>query len=911
MFSSRQLFTKSVFSETLHDLEKEIQGSETPEKAKAIVTYLSFVIDKCINYNSRLSSWNSSRGVIRSVFDRHDFAFAWSFVEFNGAGNFLLWGVNQIVDAYREIAKLVYPSQQSFIQANAIAPVTRLSIQRGSAASLSHIPDASIDNITVDPPYYDNVQYAELSDFFYVWLKRSVGHLYPEFFRDELTNKDDEAVANPARFAALSGATAKSKGGKAKDLAEQDYENKMSAAFREMYRVLRPEGALTVMFTHKKVEAWDTLASALIGAGFSIKASWPVHTESEHSLHQAKKNAAASTILLVCRKREVSSNQPAPDGVTGPSVNSGKLITDHASLITGESIWWDDIKETVRRVAREKAAEFAAAGISGVDLYISTFGPALSVISEHWPVLTSEIDPKTGNPKALRPEIALDLAREEVIRLRKERLLTGNSSPKFAEFGGGREGVFTQYTDTMDYVRDQLREVYGSDVACYSGRGGEVWNSVLGVWVEASKETVKNDFREGKIRILVCTDSASEGLNLQTCGVLINYDMPWNPMRVEQRIGRVDRIGQTYPDIWISNYFYQDTIEDQIYTRLADRITWFETVVGELQPILAEIGGLTRQLAMTPAAERQQKLNDALSDLRQRIQQRQFASLNLDEFALQGDPPSTPDAPVTLALLEQTLTASNALAYRFRPHPDIEQAYLLDWNEQTWPVTFSGECFDRHPASLRLLTYGVPLLDELLQSTPAPDESDLGAIQRLESTGDLILRGWYAPNGNFAAEIRTLPELQAVLSREQSSHDISAQARYAFESQVGAAQERLEKVIAHRRKAQRMTELYKARRILLKAAMLEVAMGQKPEMFDSESYPMELNQQAIRGLARHRFPWAALVRLAGEPEIAIPENHEYFRQATRDTRESLKGKFDQLTQQARKAIEILGRFREQ
>lgn len=470
--------------------------------------------------------------------------------------------------------------------------------------------------------------------------------------------------------------------------------------------------------------------------------------------------------------------------------------------------------------------------------------------------------------------------------------------------------VFTQYTDTMDYVRDQLREVYGSDVACYSGRGGEVWNSVLGVWVEASKETVKNDFREGKIRILVCTDSASEGLNLQTCGVLINYDMPWNPMRVEQRIGRVDRIGQTYPDIWISNYFYQDTIEDQIYTRLADRITWFETVVGELQPILAEIGGLTRQLAMTPAAERQQKLNDALSDLRQRIQQRQFASLNLDEFALQGDPPSTPDAPVTLALLEQTLTASNALAYRFRPHPDIEQAYLLDWNEQTWPVTFSGECFDRHPASLRLLTYGVPLLDELLQSIPAPDESDLGAIQRLESTGDLILRGWYAPNGNFAAEIRTLPELQAVLSHEQSCHDISAQARCAFESQVGAAQERLEKVIAHRRKAQRMTELHKARRILLKAAMLEVAMGQKPEMFDSESYPMELNQQAIRGLARHRFPWAALVRLAGEPEIAIPENHEYFRQATRDTRESLKGKFDQLTQQARKAIEILGRFRE-
>jgi SNF2 family DNA or RNA helicase len=96
-------------------------------------------------------------------------------------------------------------------------------------------------------------------------------------------------------------------------------------------------------------------------------------------------------------------------------------------------------------------------------------------------------------------------------------------------------------------------------------RGGEVWNGIA--WVETSKESVKEDFKLGKVRILICTDSASEGLNLQTCGVLINYDMPWNPMRVEQRIGRIDRIGQEFPEVWISNYFYKDTIEDQIYFR--------------------------------------------------------------------------------------------------------------------------------------------------------------------------------------------------------------------------------------------------------------------------------------------------------------------------------------------------------
>jgi hypothetical protein len=277
------------------------------------------------------------------------------------------------------------------------------------------ITDGSLNNITVDPPYYDNVQYAELSDFFYVWLKRSVGDLFPDFFRDELTNKDDEAVANPARFAAL--------GGKKRDLAHADYERKMAAAFREMHRVLRPDGCLTVMFTHKQVAAWDTLASALIGAGFTVHASWPVHTESEHSLHQAQKNAAASTILLVCRKR-VSGDGSRVSG-SEFRVSSSQPATGNSQLATAnpQPVWWDDLQPRVRATARAKAAEFAEQGIRGVDLYISVFGPTLSIISEQWPVLTSEVDPKTGQPRTLRPETALDLAREEVVRLRKEGLL--------------------------------------------------------------------------------------------------------------------------------------------------------------------------------------------------------------------------------------------------------------------------------------------------------------------------------------------------------------------------------------------------------------------------------------------------------------------------------------------------------
>jgi putative DNA methylase len=222
-------------------------------------------------------------------------------------------------------------------------------------------------------------------------LKRTLGDTFDGFFSTELANEDDEAVMDVARF--------KHAGKKAKDLAVADYENKMMACFKEMNRVLAPAGIMTVMFTHKRVEAWDTLGSALLRAGFRIDAAWPVHTESEKSLHQAKKNAAASTILLVCRKREKS----------------------------GEPVWWDDLKRRVRETARASAARFEQMGIRGVDLYISTFGPVLSIISEHWPVLTSETDPKTSDPLPLKPGDALDLARAEVVTLRKQGLLLGRA----------------------------------------------------------------------------------------------------------------------------------------------------------------------------------------------------------------------------------------------------------------------------------------------------------------------------------------------------------------------------------------------------------------------------------------------------------------------------------------------------
>jgi putative DNA methylase len=298
----------------------------------------------------------------------------------------LPWALDQVLDAYRGLARLAGPpARRLFAAPNPRPPAT---IRLGNAAHMPEVPTGSVHAIVVDPPYYANVMYGELSDFFYVWLKRTVGDLYPEAFASVLTDKDAEAVANPARFKGLVGRSPQ-------ELADQDYERKMFACFREFHRVLRDDGVLTVMFTHKRTDAWNALGRALIEAGFEVRASWPVRTESEHSLHQAKKNAAQSTILMVCRKR------------------SG----------AGEPTWWDDIKGEVREEARRRAREYEEAGITGVDLYLATYGPTLGVLSRHWPVLTGEVDPETGEPRRLAPEEALQVARQEVIALRKQGLL--------------------------------------------------------------------------------------------------------------------------------------------------------------------------------------------------------------------------------------------------------------------------------------------------------------------------------------------------------------------------------------------------------------------------------------------------------------------------------------------------------
>ena len=391
MFSPRQLLVHGTFVEEYRKLIPEVREAiPDRDRADAVLALLALVQGKAINYDSYLSSWYVARGVVRSVFDRHDFAFKWTFAEFDGSRELSQWSLDGgVIRAYTGLVELLFPSESDGLltEANTDSVPGPVSVTQGNAGDMPWLPDGSVELVCIDPPYYDNVMYAELADFFYVWEKRTLGHLWPDFFADELTNKDDEAVANAARF--------EHAGRRKNELATLDYERKMTAIFTECRRILTDSGSMTVMFTHKKAEAWDTLGQSLLEAGFSIEASWPVSTESEQSLHQARKNSAASTIFLVCRKRP-----------------------DHAVT----RVFFDAIESDVRHAAREAYSRMVGAGMEGVDLLLATYGPTLSVLSEHWPVYSSEPGPG-GQSRLLRPDEALLVAQEEVVRLQRNRLV--------------------------------------------------------------------------------------------------------------------------------------------------------------------------------------------------------------------------------------------------------------------------------------------------------------------------------------------------------------------------------------------------------------------------------------------------------------------------------------------------------
>ncbi len=216
--------------------------------------------------------------------------------------------------------------------------------------------------------------------------------------------------------------------------------------------------------------------------------------------------------------------------------------------------------------------------------------------------------------------------------------------------------LFTQYADTMEYLRDYLADQLPDlPVASYSGSGG-AWRERSGHWFTCSKEEIKRRLRDKQVRLLVCTDAAGEGLNLQFAGVVVNYDLPWNPMKVEQRIGRIDRLGQPRPVIRILSFAYKDTVEQDVFFTVGNRINLFQGIVGRLQPILSLLPRRFEEMALLDSDGRDAARKRFLADLEHQVREADTAGLDIDRTAGTSlELPPLPEAALTLHGLDRAI----------------------------------------------------------------------------------------------------------------------------------------------------------------------------------------------------------------------------------------------------------------
>ena len=386
---------------------------------KAAWCYVALALDKLFNTNSQLCRWHSNRQVVAGTFDSHDFGMKWSYTEMavgiEGLG--LEWALREYWRLHRRTDKdertsarrhpTKYQRTKWTWATATLRPLCHP--HRSSPAPRSTSwkwTTTSIDCIVFDPPYHNNVNYAELSDFFYVWLKRTAGYVFPEYFTEHLADKTNEAIASPARFRtqAAEAKTADSKSKlSASKLATQDYLAKMREIFEECRRVIKPAedgGIMTVMFTHKELSAWDALITALIEAGFNITRVWPIKTEAESSLNIKDKAAARSTMLIVCRPR----TQESADSPPRP---------------------WHEVEAEIGSAVRADIPTLAGYNFKHVDIYNAAYGPALRVISESWGARRITPHPDRihdEDPFRVTPTDALEVARREVTRWRAEQI---------------------------------------------------------------------------------------------------------------------------------------------------------------------------------------------------------------------------------------------------------------------------------------------------------------------------------------------------------------------------------------------------------------------------------------------------------------------------------------------------------
>ena len=306
-----------------------------PEFATAVATYLALITSRMTDFETTLCRWHPQWEFIPNTFARQALPMAWDYAELN-----LLSPI--LTGTWESMHRQILRATESAIVA--LVPGT---VTQSSATQLPH-PDGYFDAVLTDPPYYDNVNYSVLSDFFYVWLKRTVGYLYPDLFSTPLTPKANEIISDRYR-----------QGGK--QAAKEFFENNTKLAFQEICRVLKPSGVAVIVYAHKSTEGWETAINALLDSGLVVTGAWPLRTEMRSRLNANETAALASSIYIVARKM---ARQP-----------------------TG---FYNEVREELRRHLDTKLHRLWEEGIGGADFFIAAIGSAIEVFGKYEQVMDYE-----------------------------------------------------------------------------------------------------------------------------------------------------------------------------------------------------------------------------------------------------------------------------------------------------------------------------------------------------------------------------------------------------------------------------------------------------------------------------------------------------------------------------------------
>ncbi|WP_069791012.1 DUF1156 domain-containing protein (plasmid) [Cyanobacterium sp. IPPAS B-1200] len=454
---------------------------EKQEFAKAVSTYLGILCDRLSDYNSSLTKWTNTGEKIGNTFSRQALPMVWDFPEINPLGNAsgnvfraLQWitlfiereSTNQgILDnlsqsSQTRVRQSPQPSNNQEIGSERIktnnkesrflnlAPNNDLinygKVYRGSSMALP-LENKSLDAIITDPPYFDSVSYADLSDYFYVWLKRSLGHLYSEHFSSQLTPKKKEAIMSSHRH----------DGDKKK--ASWAYEDMMHEAFCEANRVLKDNGIIAIVYAHKTTSGWTTLIESLRQAKFVIVEAFPLNTEREGRLIAQNSAALASSIFLVARKR----------------INA--IVGDYAM----------DVKPELREIVQERVKTLMNEGVSGADLVIACVGAGLRAYTQYDTV-------ELPNGEELEASTFLDEVQKEVAETILKEVL-----------GCDQKGVSAVDKPTQYYIL--ARYEYGEAVVEFDeantlARGVGVELDGIGGLTDSKTALVKKDKNKVQLR---------------------------------------------------------------------------------------------------------------------------------------------------------------------------------------------------------------------------------------------------------------------------------------------------------------------------------------------------------------------------------------------------------------------------